>query len=220
MHILRTVFLSLLGFCFVLSFSVVFVLFFRPLYYYDMKAQNLSVSSGMSEQEIKENYDALINYNSLFYQDELSFPTLPMSESGRIHFEEVKAIFSVIQLLFLFSSLIFFPLAGYTLRVKKERAFLLGIPLLSGLLGLFSLFGALIDWDGFFTMFHHLMFRNNYWLFNPQTDPIINLLPDSFFFHCLAAILLIMTLLLLVCVLFYAHVRRRAYKGKQPAEHR
>ncbi len=220
MRILRTGFLSLSGFCFVLSFSVVFVLYFRPLYYYDMKAQNLSGVYGMEEQDIIEHYDALIDYNSLFYKGELSFPDLPMSESGRIHFEEVKVIFSIIQLLLILSSLLFFPLAIYTVHVKRETAFLLGIPFLTGCSSFLVLLGALIDWDGLFTMFHQLMFRNNYWLFDPLTDPIINLLPDSFFFHCLAAILLVMMFLLLLCILVYVHVRRKVCKEKLPVEHR
>ena len=78
---------------FFISFSVVLVLNFRPLYYHDIEALGIVESSGISEEDIRTNYDTLISYNSIFGQKELDFPTLAMSESGKIHFEEVKNIF-------------------------------------------------------------------------------------------------------------------------------
>lgn len=55
----------------------------------------------MSEEEIRENYDALIDYNSVFFRESLEFPSFPMSDSGRIHFEEVKNIFVLFQYMFI-----------------------------------------------------------------------------------------------------------------------
>lgn len=102
------------GFLFCLSLSIVLILHFRPLYVQEIKDQELSSLSSMSETEILEQYDALIHYNSLFYRGELHFPSLPMSEEGRIHFSEVKKIFDAIQLLLIFSAAMFFWLfSGY-----------------------------------------------------------------------------------------------------------
>lgn len=106
------------GFLFCLSLSIVLILHFRPLYVQEIKDQELSSLSSMSEAEILEQYDALIRYNSLFYRGELHFPSLPMSEEGRIHFREVKTIFDAIQLLLIFSSVLFFPLAFFRIRKK------------------------------------------------------------------------------------------------------
>lgn len=97
------------GFLFCLSLSIVLILHFRPLYVQEIKDQELSSLSSMSETEILEQYDALIHYNSLFYRGELHFPSLPMSEEGRIYFSEVKKIFDAIQLLLIFSAATFFP---------------------------------------------------------------------------------------------------------------
>ncbi|MDK7326346.1 lipoprotein intramolecular transacylase Lit, partial [Lactobacillus mulieris] len=36
----------------------------------------------------------------------------------------------------------------------------------------------------FFVTFHHMIFHNNNWLFNPLTDPIINVLTEGFFAAC------------------------------------
>lgn len=212
----RTIFqhfsLTLLGFLFILSFSVVLILNFRPLYYHDMKSMNLSGVYGVSEEEITANYDTLITYNSLFYQDELSFPTLPMSDSGKIHFEEVKLIFDALQILLIASTVLFWPLALYTILKKKEYCFLKWIPVFTGILISVILVWALIDWEGLFVTFHHLMFRNDYWLFDPYTDPIILFLPDIFFFHCLAGIIGCILILLTACLISHRILKKRSGK--------
>ena len=63
----------------ILSAAIVFTLNFRPLYYMDIHHFNLPENTGYSEEEIRENYDTLIDYNSVFYREELEFPTLTMS---------------------------------------------------------------------------------------------------------------------------------------------
>ena len=47
-----------------------------------------------------------------------------------------------------------------------------------------SLIGIIsINFDKAFTIFHHLLFKNDYWLLDSNTDDLINLLPESFFIH-------------------------------------
>ena len=75
--------------------SVTVTLNFRPLYYLDMKLLHISDSSGYSNDVIRKNFDVLIRYNNIWHTGILNFPDFPMSESGRIHFEEVKKVFSV-----------------------------------------------------------------------------------------------------------------------------
>ena len=81
----------------IFALAVTITLYFKPLYYMDMKHYKLSETYGVSEEEIKANYNALISYNTLLFDDELEFPTLEMSEEGRIHFREVKSIFTNLQ---------------------------------------------------------------------------------------------------------------------------
>lgn len=186
------------GFLFCLSLSIVLILHFRPLYVQEIKNQELSSLSSMSKAEILEQYDALIHYNSLFYRGELHFPSLPMSEEGRIHFSEVKKIFDAIQLLLIFSAATFFPLAFFRI-----------IPSISAVLAFLAAFGAILDWDALFTAFHKLFFRNDYWLFDPDTDPVINLLPDSYFLHCLAGILVLLLFFSLLSAFLWHYFSRK-----------
>ena len=41
----------------------------------------------------------------------------------------------------------------------------------------------MMGFDRFFILFHETFFNNDDWLFNPATDPIINVLPEQFFMH-------------------------------------
>lgn len=77
---------------FIISFSVVFVAFFKPLYYFDIHHLKLVENTHYTYQQIKENYQILIHYQSIFYQGKLVFKDFIMSKGGRIHFEEVKRI--------------------------------------------------------------------------------------------------------------------------------
>lgn len=188
---------------FLISFAVVVTLNFRPLYYLDMKQLNLSEISGLSEDEIRENYDALIDYNSMFFDGELEFPSLSMSEPGRIHFEEVKRIFVFVQWLCILSFLSAAVCIYFHIRRKKGWKFLKATSVLTILVPL--ALGVLIalNWDQFFVTFHHLFFNNDYWIFDPVLDPIINILPDTFFLHCALMILALVAAGSGLCAVLY-----------------
>lgn len=170
--------------------SVTITLNFRPLYYMDMKFLHISEDSGYSDEVIKKNYNVLIDYNNVWHTETLDFPDFPMSESGRIHFEEVKKVFGVFE----YGAIILLPISIVIIviatRRKLGRIFAaagicsIGIPAALGLL-------IASNWEWVFVTFHKLVFRNDYWLFDPNTDPVILILPDAFFMHCAAMILLL-----------------------------
>lgn len=193
-----------------IALAVSFVLYFRPLYYLDVKLLDLDGSYGLNALEIRRNYDALIRYNSPFFFGALQFPDLPSSREALIHFAEVKRIFMLFQLAGVVSILILLPL----LRLQKKRGLLartlrtsaITAVLLPSLVGL----AIALNFDKAFVLFHKLFFRNDYWLFDPVTDPIILLLPDTFFLHCAVGIVL---LVLLGSLILYLFSRRIADHG-------
>lgn len=191
----------------ILSLSVVLTLNFRPLYYYDIKHLDIPVSSGYPETEIRENYDALIDYNSMFYSGDLQFPSLAMSDTGRIHFVEVKNIFVAVQYLAVITLLLSAGFTVYKAR-KKDFAFLAGASALTLLVP--AILGSLIalNWENFFVTFHHIFFNNDYWIFDAATDPVITILPDTFFMHCALLILGCVILGSLLCALAFILQRR------------
>ncbi|MGD9559177.1 MAG: TIGR01906 family membrane protein [Oscillospiraceae bacterium] len=194
------------------SLAVVLTLAFRPLYYRDITALDIPGASGFSAADIRANYDALIDYNSLFYRGALHFPTLPMSEAGRIHFAEVKNIFDAIQVLLLVA----LPLAavGAIWQLRKKRP---GFLLLAGILSLAlpAVAGLVIlaSWENFFVLFHRLAFNNDYWIFDAATDPVILQLPDTFFLHCALLIIALVVVGSAALLVAYALLRRRHAKA-------
>ena len=61
---------------FIISGSVILGLKCKDLYYYDVKNLNISVMSGFSNEEIKLNYDYLIDYNLDKNVKEFHLPTI------------------------------------------------------------------------------------------------------------------------------------------------
>ena len=105
----------------IISLSVTIALYFKPLYYLDMQKYDLAEKYGVTEEEIKENYDTLIWYNTLFNDSELEFPTLTMSENGRQHFAEVKKIFLNLQWAGIICLVLLTPILTWAVSRKEWR---------------------------------------------------------------------------------------------------
>lgn len=187
---------------FIVSASVTFTLAFRPLYYFDIHFLHIAEESGYPKEEIRANYDALIDYNLSPSVRELKFPTLAMSEPGRIHFAEVKVIFRF----FIRLAIVSF-LTGAVGIVWSSRRREYGYLKIAGFLIPFILVsaGGLIaaNWERAFVLFHEVVFQNDYWIFDPATDPVITILPDTFFFHCAVMILAGIAVGWMLCILFW-----------------
>ncbi len=202
-HVLQAVVMM----CAIISLSVVVILNCRWLYYLDMNLLDIPAQSGFSAETVRENYDALITYNSMFFSGELEFPTLPQSESGRIHFEEVKVIFVFFQKAAMVTGLL--AIAGmWLLRRERPKRYLKYTGILT--LVLPAVIGAAIavNWDRVFVVFHELMFDNDYWLFDAALDPVILILPDAFFMHCAVGIVGLVMAGAAACLLGYRISRK------------
>lgn len=208
----KDVFLSIMLMIFIISFAVVFTVFFKQLYYFDISYLNIDLSSGMSIETIKENYNVLIDYQSIFYQGTLKLPDFVMSTSGRIHFQEVKVIFETIQITTIVSGLIVVPMVIKRLKEKEYRFFKLAgmltivIPAMLG-------FVVALDFDSAFVLFHKIVFRNDFWIFDYRSDPVIRILPETFFMHCFILIVAIVIILALLCLAFYYHKQKQIING-------
>ncbi len=197
---------------FIIGVSVVGTLAYRPLYYRDIEELQIEEESGYSEEEIRLNYDALIDYQMGWEEEELTLPTIPVSENGRVHFAEVKDIFDCFKNLAVFCGIL--GVAGIWFMAKKKAYLYLkmtamvacGLPTVLGFL-------AVVGWRQLFLAFHELFFDNRYWIFSIRTDPVILILPETFFLHC--ALLIFGGILFgaVVCQIVYLVLRKRAKKG-------
>jgi len=194
-------FIGLLMLIFILVTIVQFYTFNLTIYKYEFDKydiyQNIDLDySGVefSAKEIikylKNDSDNLyINYNdiSVFNERELS------------HMEDVKKIFIFINYLKNISIL----LAIFLLVVDKKIKTLLYSFVYLGINSLIligvMLLTVLIDFSKAFTLFHRAIFNNDLWLLNPNTDRLIQMLPEGFFSDM--ALYIIMTHLTIVIIL-------------------
>ena len=132
-----------------------------------------------------------------------------MSESGRIHFEEVKKIFDFFGWLFVGTLLLTAAAAFYF--IKKHAWLWLRIAgILCIALPAFLGFMVAVNWDYVFVTFHQLVFNNDYWLFDSSTDPIIYILPDGYFMHCAIMIFALVFVGSFLCFIFSHLLKRRS----------
>ena len=179
------VFAAILLAAVLISASVTFVLFDRGSYSRQLDKFDLSNATGMDRNEILDNYNALIDYNSIFFKGPLEFPTLPMSEQGRIHFEEVKSIFVFFQIVLIVSAALAALCCVLLFRKRRFRFLALGGILALVIPAVTVCVMAAVGWDRFFAIFHEFFFNNDFWVFDAQSDPVILILPDAFFLNCL-----------------------------------
>ena len=191
------------------SLAVIITINLRPLYYLDIKALHIEESSGYPKQEIIDNYNALIDYSFPLFRGGLTFPTLPSSESGLQHFKEVKDIFSFFYILGALTLVLGIAIMRYKHR-KKDYSYLLASSITAAVLPLSVLLPLTVDFDTSFVIFHKLLFfNNNDWLFNPVTDPVINILPETYFLHCALAIILFIILGSIIFAIQYFRIKKK-----------
>ena len=170
---------------FIICLSVTLTVMFRPVYYWDIEHLQIGQSYGIPAEICRENYDVLIDYNLAWGPDTLEFPNFKMSESGRIHFEEVKVIFVACQYAAAAGMILFVGRIWWQLH-RSDRDFRWLRYTMWAALAIVAAVGSLVavNWDLAFVLMHKLLFNNDLWIFDWRTDPIILILPDTFFMHC------------------------------------
>ena len=193
---------------FIICAAVTITLNCRPLYEADIDRYSLCETTGMTKEEILANYQAVIDYNNLGGPDTLEFPTLAMSQGGRIHFEEVRRIFHAMQYAMIICGALTIFAVVFTIRKKIlsyrlwSGIFTIALPSVVGIM-------AAVSWDNFFVFFHQVMFNNDYWIFDAATDPVITILPDGYFLHCLIMIVVMALAGAFAFIIWYVHGRKR-----------
>lgn len=179
----------------IIALSVTLTIFLAvPLFFGEIFWYQLTDLVQMTAGKIGHNFLILMNYLINPLETKLSMPDFPSSASGLHHFAEVKNLFMLV----FFLTIILIP---FTIRFIKENLSLVFHNALRVVM-LFPLAIGVIAWligfDQFFVAFHEVLFRDNSWLFDPATDPIISVLPEQFFMHSFLIFLLIYELIFFV----------------------
>ena len=159
------------------------------LYNFEIDVLDIVGYSGFDKATILSNYRAVIRFLSPFHFGEFEMPDLPASPGGTQHFDEVK---NIVIGLYIAGLICLLSLILLIIFVKKKLGprtfFAAGVATIN--LPLLLLAGIMIDFDSFFVLFHKIFFKNDYWIFDSVTDPVIRILPETYFMHCAVVIVL------------------------------
>lgn len=165
------------------------------IYSLAIKWFDLSAVSGLSHEQLMENYNVLISYLVNPAIEALEMPYFSSSENGLFHFEEVKFLFLmcfVMAIVGVIASVItILWIHKQKLQPWMGRWFIIAIAF-----PLILLFLIVVAFDQVFLLFHQILFRNDLWLFSPVTDPVITVLPESLFMILFVVAILIYEVLI------------------------
>ena len=170
---------------FLLSLAILLTIYLAWLVYpLEISLLNLTNRVHLQPQTIQHNFNVLMDYLTNPLSQALEMPDFPSSASGIHHFEVVKGLFHLAQVVALLTAPLFYFFwknvvkPDYLSLYRKAFIFMVGLPLGLGL------FGVLVGFEQFFTLFHQILFvGDDTWLFDPAKDPVILILPENFFLH-------------------------------------
>lgn len=168
------------------SLAVLGTIYSAWLFYpWEVDQLNLLLEVTIGREELLKNFHILMVYLTSPFSNVLDMPDFPSSASGLKHFADVKNLFHIAQLIFI---ILAYPAVRFLWKNSRanslwlyQRHFMTAalVPFAIGFMG------VMIGFDNFFTLFHNVLFPgDSSWLFNPHTDPIIQVLPAEFFLHC------------------------------------
>ena len=171
----------------IIAISTIIALNLRFIYKFIIDKYDLVNITGVSGENLMNDYSGLINYLQNPFIEQLRFKNFAMSPYGEIHFYEVKRIFIsliIIALIFIIGNFIYViacKIKGYK---YFGRRIIGNLNSGSNILIMFFIIlvtAYIIDFSKAFIIFHNIFFKNDYWVFDENMDPIINALPEELF---------------------------------------
>ncbi len=171
----------------IIAISTIIALNLRFIYKFIIDKYDLVNITGVSGENLMNDYSGLINYLQNPFIEQLRFKNFAMSPYGEIHFYEVKRIFIsliIIALIFIIGNFIYViacKIKGYK---YFGRRIIGNLNSGSNILIMFFIIlvaAYIIDFSKAFVIFHKIFFKNDYWVFDENMDPIINALPEDLF---------------------------------------
>lgn len=194
---------------FIISFAIALPIFFRPFYYMQIKPSGILKYGTYSE--IKQAYDELLNY--LIFFEPFKIGKFSYSENGYLHFRDVKILFLINNISFIIS----YYLLCFIKTKRNEKKFSPQFYASITVIVLFLIIGLafIINSDKSFIIFHKILFpgKTN-WEFSSAEDPVIDILPFSFF---LSAILFVIGVVMIttISIIIYETVKVVKEKKKE-----
>ena len=157
--------------------------------YRELQEENgLPEAGGFTQEEMESLDQMLADYLS---GDETALEGAPLSEREFAHMRDVYALFEVaraVRGVLLIVSLLLLGVGAWLSRGRcLTRMCLIGLAALVVPVAAFAIWAA-VDFSAAFTFFHEVLFTNDLWQLDAQTDILLKLLPEQFFADIAAVI--------------------------------
>ena len=169
--------------------------------FYEKEFIKLGIYEKFGNESIQDNVNKLVNY----LNDKGSLEAGFFNEREIAHLSDVKILVNKAEIAFYLLAITVVLFFVY-MFMKKEHGMLGKIIIYSGILSLFLILLLLLivslNFEGFFTTFHLLSFNNYLWLLNPETDNLIALFPEKFFYDATLMVMYIAAFISLASIAF------------------
>lgn len=189
-----------------LVLAVIVTLNISPIIYsLFIKLNRIPNYNNLSSEEILNDYNNIIHYLNSPSEEVLKFKNFKISPIGEFHFLEVKEIFSSIYLIglacLILGIILFILSKKFKLKISLKAFNIFFYEVLFIFISLILSF--YLNFSKVFTIFHKIFFNNDYWIFDPNKDPIINVLPESYFLFLAIFILFLVMIFSIISKIFY-----------------
>ena len=206
------IFSSILWVPVTLCISLEIITFSDWVYEYNWTRNQISQNTGLKIDQLNEVSDQIKGY----FKDDQEKLEILLQQPGRQvfslfnqkeidHMIDVKnliqatLLFERIGLVLLLVFFIFFLFReGSKIFYENFKRIILGSFLIWSILLFLIIFGMIVDFNYTFTLFHKIMFTNDLWILDPNTDFLIMIFPQRFFLEISAAIIILFLLINLI----------------------
>jgi integral membrane protein (TIGR01906 family) len=193
----------------VLVITALQVIGFHPDFYREQYLhRNTAEEIGVSFKDLMTVTEVLLDYTAGQREDldvvvDVNGTLQPFFNQREIdHMVDVRVLYHNVLLIrdvlgfFLIINLVTMFLLEKRIDTHRLMMGLLGVTVVLGVLLLAIGLYAIIDFDAFWTQFHHVFFTNDLWLLDPRTDNLINLVPTGFFIDLIVTIVTVFGVML------------------------
>ena len=198
----KDILLALLLAIWLILLAVMIVTFYPKYYITHIESYGIPQLTGLSAKAVEMNYMAIIHYLFILSKGPMITPDFILTVPTYTHFHDVKVLYMIAQIYELAAIIPIVLLIRSCLKDREVEFMKLTVIVLL-VFGIVVGIVALSDFDAAFTLFHKILFNNDYWLINPNIDPIINIFPEAYFAALAAEIGAILGFAVTLLVVFY-----------------
>ncbi len=192
--------------------TVELVAFNKGVYDYHYRKLQIAKNIGMSREDLDKVTDKLLKYTrgkekdlvvsaNIFGEDREVF-----GEREKLHMVDVKDLYvntrttKYISVIIL--AIIFVIVKNKYLKTKVFKYSAIFIPVIILIMGsIGALFAT--NFEKYFVMFHEIFFDNDLWMLDPDTEILINIVPEPFFYGIIMLITVIFIVLSIASTVMY-----------------